>query len=324
MADEITPRLNLVKPEVGGSADTWGDKWNENADKIDAAIVKSDEENVWEAPQTFKPVGSDEALKIQSDGADNEWVVNHFSSTGQLSIHNPANLQASRLSFSPEDGLVVGGNAVTNGMGPRTLNVLGGLYDDGERVYSPNNFPSQLQGLNRLNFDMPVGGPGAVRAINTADREIFYFSTGANNRNDVRLYGDDDSLFPNEFRVRLAGNEVLRMQTNRVDFNQPVYVNGNEVGASLGAGQTWLHVTAQRAWNTTYTNTTGRPIAVFIRAGSPSGRAIITLNIAGSPFVSPLSAGDNNLSTSIFAIIPPGAAYQATSDSNLIHWAELR
>lgn len=53
MADEITPRFNLVKPEVGGSADTWGDKWNENADKIDAAIIKPDEENVWSAPQHF-------------------------------------------------------------------------------------------------------------------------------------------------------------------------------------------------------------------------------------------------------------------------------
>lgn len=53
MADETTPRLNLVKPEVGGSADTWGDKWNENADKIDAAIIKPDEENVWSAPQHF-------------------------------------------------------------------------------------------------------------------------------------------------------------------------------------------------------------------------------------------------------------------------------
>jgi len=39
MADGITSTLGLIKPEYDGSADTWGPKLNENADKIDAAIA---------------------------------------------------------------------------------------------------------------------------------------------------------------------------------------------------------------------------------------------------------------------------------------------
>lgn len=36
MADAYTEFLNLTKPEVGASRDSWGDKWNTNAGKLDA------------------------------------------------------------------------------------------------------------------------------------------------------------------------------------------------------------------------------------------------------------------------------------------------
>lgn len=45
MADTNTTLLNLIKPEVGASADTWGDKLNQNMDTIDNYV--SGARSVW-------------------------------------------------------------------------------------------------------------------------------------------------------------------------------------------------------------------------------------------------------------------------------------
>jgi hypothetical protein len=42
MADTFSGFLNLVRPEVGGSRDAWGDKWNDNANKIDTWASATD------------------------------------------------------------------------------------------------------------------------------------------------------------------------------------------------------------------------------------------------------------------------------------------
>jgi hypothetical protein len=39
MADQLTPNLGLIKPDVGASDDTWGEKLNSNFDKIDTAVA---------------------------------------------------------------------------------------------------------------------------------------------------------------------------------------------------------------------------------------------------------------------------------------------
>src|SRR4249920_1643106 len=40
MADAYTPQLALIQPEVGASRDTWGTKWNQNADIIDQFVSR--------------------------------------------------------------------------------------------------------------------------------------------------------------------------------------------------------------------------------------------------------------------------------------------
>ena len=60
MADTQTPIFNLIKPEIGGSIDTWGVKWNANANTLEDALVngiKKDGTTDFTALQAFADVG---------------------------------------------------------------------------------------------------------------------------------------------------------------------------------------------------------------------------------------------------------------------------
>jgi hypothetical protein len=94
----------------------------------------------------------------------------------------------------------------------------------------------------------------------------------------------------------------------------------------IGVDQTWQDLTASRAFGTTYTNTTGRPIQILI-SNNNSSAAVNTLTINGVA----VSVGNETASTGRVhrpgAVIPAGGTYvwtaSAGTPSNLI-WAELR
>lgn len=93
----------------------------------------------------------------------------------------------------------------------------------------------------------------------------------------------------------------------------------NSIGTS---GQAWTDVTASRAGGTTYTNSTGKPIAVYwFNTNQPSNGGS-TVYINGTQV-----GGFNNYGTSGggMIIVPNGATYSITySGSSLIKWSELR
>ena len=83
----------------------------------------------------------------------------------------------------------------------------------------------------------------------------------------------------------------------------------------LGVGQAWQNVTGSRARGTTYTNSTGRPIQVFLSGDFTSGN--ITIGSSSIPFT------DGNGYSSVSFIIPTGAIYRLNSGV-FSTWVELR
>jgi hypothetical protein len=88
----------------------------------------------------------------------------------------------------------------------------------------------------------------------------------------------------------------------------------------LGYGQTWQDVTASRAASTTYTNSTGKPIALNIW-GINAGSVSLTINGVTAD-ISGINASVPSIN--LDGIVPPGATYGIGACSTITLWSELR
>jgi len=101
------------------------------------------------------------------------------------------------------------------------------------------------------------------------------------------------------------------------------------LGATVpGIGQTWQNMTASRAVNTTYTNSTGRPIFVSVTVTSSSGNTAATINVSGAIIFGGSSAVSSSF-LPIAALVPNGGTYSVsctvgTPSLPSNSWFELR
>ncbi|CAD7288205.1 phage tail protein [Campylobacter suis] len=92
-----------------------------------------------------------------------------------------------------------------------------------------------------------------------------------------------------------------------------------DVNASIGVNQTWQDMTEERQANITYTNTTGRPIAVIIY-----GKGTPEVSIGGNHIIDNFLGNDPVGHNSIFFLVPVGASYIASNHNKIVKWLELR
>lgn len=90
----------------------------------------------------------------------------------------------------------------------------------------------------------------------------------------------------------------------------------------LGVGQSWQDVTSNRAENTTYTNTTSKPIQIIVTSNdwNSSGALEFIVDNVSIANTSNSSAYSQSKSTSL--IVPSGSSYRV--NGNFKKWSELR
>ena len=100
-------------------------------------------------------------------------------------------------------------------------------------------------------------------------------------------------------------------------------------GQVLGLGQTWQNLIASRALATTYTNTTGKPISVFVsvsNTGASAGTCRADVGSVGVARINFPAVNDGiNKVMPVYFIVPPGNTYSVTATfATLYEWSELR
>jgi len=94
---------------------------------------------------------------------------------------------------------------------------------------------------------------------------------------------------------------------------------GDQTLSEIGVGQTWQDVTSSRVKNTTYTNSTGKPIQVFIIFDPLGANSVLTINGSAFPI--------NETTMAIVSFIVPNSNTYKLSDWGTYYttkWIELR
>lgn len=101
-------------------------------------------------------------------------------------------------------------------------------------------------------------------------------------------------------------------------------VTPDNLGATvLGIGQSWQNVAGSRSQGVTYTNTTGRTIAVSV-VGVVAASGSFLLVVAGSTFQAFNNAAGVATTSSVFAVVESGQTYSVSGATSISSWRELR
>ena len=140
------------------------------------------------------------------------------------------------------------------------------------------------------------------------------------NGNAIEVYGDGTNINQS---INFAQKSITQISSDSsTNIATTAFVNNS----CIGLGQTWTDVTASRALATTYYNTSGKPIFIYLNSSQVSNTTgAFTLNINSISFVLCQQSSTSWPQLAGGVLIPTGASYSVTSVGyTLLKWVELR
>jgi hypothetical protein len=262
--------------------------------------------------------------------------------------------KVSEWSATPADNTDVGGIDINEGCAPSGINnairdVMAQIKDmqtgaDGDNFVVGGNLT--VNGTTTLATPLPVASGGTGATTSEASRAALGLGTlSTQAANNVAITGGSitgitdlavadggtgsSTLTANAV---LLGNGTNALQTiapstsgNVLTSNGTTWTSATPAGG-IGIGQTWQNVAGSRALGTTYTNSTGKPIFVYIVVQlSGNGDTMLTLN--GISLDGPSSSAPAFQYIPCSFIVPDGNTYNLSVQSGTVgitSWAELR
>ena len=135
--------------------------------------------------------------------------------------------------------------------------------------------------------------------------------------NDNKLESSDlkDASMEQKGIVQLVNNLTTGGADKALSAEQGKVLNDQ----AFGVGQTWQNVASSRVAGTTYTNTTSKPIQIYLLTNL-SETATITIDELS------LTIRDDGFYGYLFFVIPPGSTYvvKSKTSTSILAWVELR
>lgn len=178
-----------------------------------------------------------------------------------------------------------------------------------------NSSPSALDTLQELAAALGNDANFATTITNALAGKAPLNGTGANGTWGINISGTAASA------TNASNGTTQSVSTNNTTLATTAFVQALIAG---GAGQSLSDVTASRAFDTTYTNSTGRPKLVWVHSVM-QGTATQIANVNGLS-VAGCSALGGNTRGFLFFVVPNGATYnviQSVNFSALQVWSEL-
>jgi hypothetical protein len=265
-----------------------------------------------------------------------------------------AKTKVSEWSDIPANNTDVGGIDINEGCAPSGINnairdVMAQIKDmqtgaDGDNFVVGGNLT--VTGTTTLSTDLPIvsGGTGASTAADArtnlglgsiatqASSSVTITGGSITGITDLAVADGGTGASTLTANAVLLGNGTSALQTVAPSTSGNVLTSNGTTwtsaapAASIGIGQTWQNVTGSRSLGTTYTNSTGKPIFVYIVVSlSGNGDTVLTLN--GVTLDGPASSAGGTVYTPCSFIVPNGNTYNLTATGGTVGvtaWGELR